>query len=394
MPNTDDIQTSGKFITGNADNSAAGSSSGEIDIYPGAAVPPTSGPRPIIEWSNYISIINDHGILKILDTDNYVGMNIHPPKSPVITSIMEIDPSKRTLVLNNSDFKPTINLDGTNNRISVGPINPVTIDGNTNQITLGNTPGQPATLICIDGNAMRINMGSVFIDGYHGQIEVGNIFINGFSRQITAGSIFMDGNANKITMDSIVLDANAQTITTGSVSIDGNAKKINTGSILVDGNANQIHMGSSILIDGNAGDVILQNADCAEDFEISPAENVEPGTVMALNNDGKLVQGKQPYDKRVAGVVSGAGDLKPGLVLGRKVGHADRVPLALMGRVNCKVDAAYGSIEVGDLLTTSSTPGHAMKANNPAKAFGAVIGKALKPLEAGCDLIPILVALQ
>ena len=115
---------------------------------------------------------------------------------------------------------------------------------------------------------------------------------------------------------------------------------------------------------------------------------------MVLNDDGKLVQSKHSYDKRVAGVISGAGDLKPGLVLGRQPGHVDRVPLALMGRVNCKVDAEYDRVEVGDLLTTSETPGHAMKASDPTRSFGTVIGKSLKQLDVGQDIIPILVALQ
>jgi hypothetical protein len=62
--------------------------------------------------------------------------------------------------------------------------------------------------------------------------------------------------------------------------------------------------------------------------------------------------------------------------------------------VYCKVDADYGQIEVGDLLTTSATPGHAMKATDPSQAFGAVIGKALRPLKEGQALIPILIAMQ
>ena len=62
--------------------------------------------------------------------------------------------------------------------------------------------------------------------------------------------------------------------------------------------------------------------------------------------------------------------------------------------MHCKVDARYGSVAVGDLLTTSATPGHAMKADDPLKAFGTVIGKALRPLERGQGLIPILIALQ
>ena len=65
-----------------------------------------------------------------------------------------------------------------------------------------------------------------------------------------------------------------------------------------------------------------------------------------------------------------------------------------MGKVFCKVDAQFGAIEVGDLLTTSPTPGHAMKTSDPFKAFGAVIGKALRPFTAGRGLIPILIALQ
>lgn len=71
-----------------------------------------------------------------------------------------------------------------------------------------------------------------------------------------------------------------------------------------------------------------------------------------------------------------------------------RVAVALVGKVYCKVDAGYAPVEVGDLLTTSPTPGHAMKADDQAKAFGAVIGKALASLGSGTSLVPILVALQ
>jgi len=66
----------------------------------------------------------------------------------------------------------------------------------------------------------------------------------------------------------------------------------------------------------------------------------------------------------------------------------------LVGKVYCKVDSRYAAIEVGDLLTTSPTPGHAMKALDREQAFGAVIGKALRPLAEGQGLIPILIALQ
>lgn len=159
---------------------------------------------------------------------------------------------------------------------------------------------------------------------------------------------------------------------------------------------------TSIFIDGQrgnislTGDITLTNADCAEDFDISVgSEMIEPGTVMVLGEGEKLQQSQIAYDKRVAGVISGAGNYKPGLILDKQESSSNlRLPIALMGKVYCKVDASYGAIEVGDLLTTSPTPGHAMKADNPLKAFGTVIGKALRPLAEGQGLIPVLVALQ
>lgn len=142
------------------------------------------------------------------------------------------------------------------------------------------------------------------------------------------------------------------------------------------------------------GDIVLRNADCAEHFDISAAEEIEPGTVMVINALGALEQSGHCYDKRVAGVVSGAGDYRPALILDKQETSDKRMPIALIGKTFCKVDASDARIEVGDLLTTSSTPGYAMKAVDPARAFGAVIGKALRPHDSGKGLIPILIALQ
>ncbi len=163
------------------------------------------------------------------------------------------------------------------------------------------------------------------------------------------------------------------------------------------------HMGgrNAAVFEGSVfvtGDVLLQNADCAEDFSIAAGAAAEPGTVMVIDEAGSLAESLRPYDKRVAGVISGAGDFKPGLILDRRkapsVSEAGRRPLALLGKVFCRVDAGEAGIEVGDLLTTSAVPGHAMKAADPARAFGAVLGKALRPLASGRGLIPVLVALQ
>ncbi|MBE2198742.1 MAG: hypothetical protein IAE79_09040 [Anaerolinea sp.] len=150
----------------------------------------------------------------------------------------------------------------------------------------------------------------------------------------------------------------------------------------------------TIFLDGQQGDILLHNADCAEEFDVVNEAEIEPGTVMVLDDDGRLHPNRTAYCRKVAGVVSGAGAYRPGLVLDKQPGSANRVPLALMGKVFCKVDSQYGAIDIGDLLTTSPTVGHAMKAQDPAQAFGAVLGKALRPLAHGRSLIPILVALQ
>jgi hypothetical protein len=163
---------------------------------------------------------------------------------------------------------------------------------------------------------------------------------------------------------------------------------------------NEDHSRDELIIDnsGNisvSGDIQLIGADCAEVFDLGDGLiAVEPGTVMVIDQDGKLQISEEAYDRKVAGVVAGAGDYRPGIVLGKSVLQAQKPPIALVGRVYCKVDASYGTIAVGDLLTTSPTPGHAMKVVDPLRAFGAVIGKALAPFGSGQSLIPILVALQ
>jgi hypothetical protein len=132
-------------------------------------------------------------------------------------------------------------------------------------------------------------------------------------------------------------------------------------------------------------------ADCAEDFEVAASSDAEPGTVMVLNEDGLLVPCADAYDTRVAGIVSGAGHFRPAIVLGRKASDARSAPLALVGKAFCRVDADYGPIRSGDLLTSSPTAGHAMVAADRSRALGAIIGKALRPLSAGRALIPVLI---
>jgi hypothetical protein len=128
------------------------------------------------------------------------------------------------------------------------------------------------------------------------------------------------------------------------------------------------------------------------------------GVVGSCNSDAGVFGSSSQFDgvhgesqsNQHAGVsgINNSGGQAGGLILDRQKFSVGRVPLTLVGKVYSKVDAAYGCIEIGDLLTTSPTPGHAMKAIDPVRSFGAIIGKALKPLRSGKQLVPILVALQ
>ncbi len=126
-------------------------------------------------------------------------------------------------------------------------------------------------------------------------------------------------------------------------------------------------------------------------------KKIEAGLVVSIDpaNPGKLELSAQAYDRRVAGVISGAGGVKPGMVMSQEGTLAGgQYPVALTGRVYCWVDASQGAIEPGDLLTTSNTPGHAMKAADVMKAQGAIIGKAMTGLKEGKGLVLVLVNLQ
>ena len=129
--------------------------------------------------------------------------------------------------------------------------------------------------------------------------------------------------------------------------------------------------------------VIRGGADIAEPFSTSDTNEVPKGALVVIDeeNPGHLKMSDCPYDKKVAGVVSGAGGLNPGLTLTQKGIVEGGVKVALTGRVYALADASNGSIEPGDLLTTSAVPGYAMKATDRDRSYGAVIGKAMSPLK-------------
>ncbi len=132
---------------------------------------------------------------------------------------------------------------------------------------------------------------------------------------------------------------------------------------------------------------------CAHGCDVAEAfdgdTSLEPGDVVVIDpsNTKSMMLSTKEYDTTVAGVVS----TKPTIIMG---GAEDRIPLALAGVVPTKVTAENGAIKIGDLLTTSSTSGHAMKCKDANKCAGALIGKALEPLDKGKGEIIVLVALS
>lgn len=139
---------------------------------------------------------------------------------------------------------------------------------------------------------------------------------------------------------------------------------------------------------------ILGGADLAEWYQVSsPAA---PGTLLVIDpaHPGQLMPSQEMYDTRVAGVVSGAGGVNPGLTL-QQTGVLDGdTQVAVAGRVYVQAEANSAPIQPGDLLTTSAIPGHAMKAADRDRAYGAVIGKALTGLDEGTGLVLVLINLQ
>ncbi len=163
----------------------------------------------------------------------------------------------------------------------------------------------------------------------------------------------------------------------------------------------QMTVGGNLWVKGEAHVNVLQinGADLSERFDIAATEGLEarPGMVVCIDPDkpGDLKVSTKANDKTVAGIISGAGDVKAGVIMGQKgtMGYGEH-PVALTGRVYCYVDAGYGAIEPGDLLTTSNTPGHAMKVQDHDAAQGAIIGKAMTGLKEGKGLVFVLVSLQ
>jgi hypothetical protein len=149
----------------------------------------------------------------------------------------------------------------------------------------------------------------------------------------------------------------------------------------------------------NRNGSFVSGSDFAEALPVvGDTENYEPGDVLVLAKDGSGVEKtSEPSSRRIVGVYSS----RPAILGADKQGDtrvdSNDIPVAILGIVPTKVTTENGPIRIGDLLVTASTPAHAMKAKsttiNEVEIYptGAVLGKALEPLQNAEGVIKVLV---
>lgn len=145
---------------------------------------------------------------------------------------------------------------------------------------------------------------------------------------------------------------------------------------------------------------IVGGSDVAEPYHVAAADGVKPvpGMVVVMDSEniGQMKVASHAYDPAVGGILSGANGISPGITLVHEGTIADGdLPVASVGRVWCYADAdANGPITTGTMLTTSDTPGYAMRATDAGRSNGCIIGKAMSSLASGKGLVLVLVSLK
>ena len=230
----------------------------------------------------------------------------------------------------------------------------------------------------------------------------------GTSRGFNGDEFYVNRQGSSVNAFAIDASGLAARFATADLSLGHPSRRGTPGRALVD-NTTTLHLnfagdwattqigGTNTYIEGDASVKTLTirgGADVAEPFAM-PKE-IAKGSVVVIDDahPGQLKLSAEAYDQRVAGIVSGANGINPGIALHQEGVVEGGQNVALSGRVYVQADAAFGAIKPGDLLTTSETPGHAMKVIEHAKAQGAILGKAMSSLKQGKGMVLVLVTLQ
>ncbi len=262
-------------------------------------------------------------------------------------------------------------------QMTIGPAGQVTINGNS----AATGPALAVTTQGFQPSALSLQSSSGFLIRAFGPTrnEVFNLD--------AGGSLLLSGQGPGPTLRSFSDDGLG--LITGT----------NTGpniALFQTSLANRARIDSTGKVFANGG-FQTGGADFAESLEpLGQKDTYQPGDVLVIDpsRSRAVALAVEAYSTRVAGIYS----TKPGLLATPYTMDdprlAKEIPMAVMGIVPCKVSAENGPIERGDLLVTSSTPGHAMKGTDRGRMLGAVVGKALEPLSAGKGVIQVLVTLQ
>jgi hypothetical protein len=309
------------------------------------------------------------------------------PSLPYTVSRISIDGVTGQLNVKDGAGRQVLHFDSANAQLFVGAA------GNGGDVIVQGDlivrDGTGREVLHLNGDGAELLVGSAGNGGRLGVLGGGGgevLRFSGADGQLIVGTDGKEGDLivrDREGRDVLVVDGNDAELFVGA---DGNE-----GDIIVrDGDGN-----NAIHLNGSSGDIILGNADAAEDFELAATAEATPGAVMVLTGAGTVGPCAAAYDRKVVGVVAGAGSFRPAIVLGRRPGLDERrVPISVMGKAACQADGAYGAIEVGDLLTSSATAGTAMRVADAPRAFGAVIGKALTPLREGTGLVEMVIGLH
>ena len=303
------------------------------------------------------------------------------PSLPFSVSRISIDGVTGQLSVHDGAGREVLNVNSANAQLFVGA------EGNEGEVIVRDGTGRE--VLHLNGDGAELLVGSAGNGGRLGVLDGGGrevLRFSGHDGQLIVGTDGKEG-------DLIIRDRDGHNV----LVVDGNDAElivgagVNAGDIIVLDEQGD----DTIHLDGSSGDIILANSDAAEDFELAATAEATPGAVMVLAGDGTVGPCAAAYDRKVVGVVAGAGSFRPAIVLGRRPGLEERrVPISVMGKAACRANAAYGAIEVGDLLTSSATAGTAMRVADAPRAFGAVIGKALTPLREGTGLVEMVIGLH
>ncbi len=185
-----------------------------------------------------------------------------------------------------------------------------------------------------------------------------------------------------------------------SIIADGSGTLINS----YDKSINLMGDGKALLVKGDAefqGRLVFKineespefPSGLVEFFEVDEAEYISPGDILITSEQGKslLSKSRKSYSTSVIGVVSG----NPCISINNSGKEEKVYPVALAGKVLCKVDARNNPVNPGDLIVASDVAGCGMAGHiDSFDKIGSVIGKALERLEDGVALISVFITHQ